>query len=66
MAKHRRPHKSWHLRVTWALSIVMLFLIFGFFVQSFQEMRKIAPVQVAVERLAEDPSSASEAPESPD
>ena len=29
----------------------MLLLVFGFFYQSFQEMRKIAPVQVAVERI---------------
>jgi hypothetical protein len=29
----------------------MLLLVFGFFYQSYQEMRKIAPVQVAVERI---------------
>ena len=52
MAKKRKD-KPWHLKVTWTLSIVMLLLIFGFFYQSFQEVRKIAPVQVAVERLSE-------------
>ena len=29
----------------------MLLLIFGFFYQSFQEVRKMIPVQVAVERM---------------
>ena len=43
----------WHLKVTWTLSIVMLFLIFGFFYQSFGEMLKIEPVKVAVERISE-------------
>ena len=52
MAKKRKD-KSWHLKVTWALSIVMLFLIFGFFYQSFEQMLKIAPVQVAIERINE-------------
>ena len=47
MAK-KRKYKPWHLKVTWTLSIVMLLLIFGFFYQSFQEVRKVAPVQVAV------------------
>jgi hypothetical protein len=52
MAK-KKTHKPWHLNVTWTLSIVMLLLITGFFVQSFQEMLKIEPVQVAIERLTE-------------
>ena len=52
MAK-RKKDKPWHLKVTWTLSIVMLFLIFGFFFQSFQEMLKIEPVQVAIERIGE-------------
>ena len=48
----KKTDKPWHLNITWALSIVMLFLIAGFFYQSFQEMLKIEPVQVAVERLS--------------
>jgi hypothetical protein len=51
MAKKRRD-KPWHLKVTWTLSIIMLLLVFGFFYQSYQEVRKIAPVQVAVERIS--------------
>jgi hypothetical protein len=50
MAK-RKKDKPWHLNVTWTLSIVMLLLIAGFFFQSFQEMLKIEPVQVAIERI---------------
>jgi hypothetical protein len=49
----KKKDKPWHLKVTWTLSIVMLLLIAGFFYQSFQEMLKIAPVQVAVERISE-------------
>jgi hypothetical protein len=49
----RRKDKLWHLKVTLALSIVMLLLIAGFFYQSFQEMLKVAPVKVAVERISE-------------
>ena len=49
----KRKDKPWHLKVTWTLSIVMLFLIFGFLYQSFGEMLKIAPVQVAIERINE-------------
>lgn len=47
----RQKDKTWQLKFTWTLSIVMLALVFGFFYQSFQEMRKIAPVKVAVERI---------------
>jgi hypothetical protein len=49
----KKKDKPWHLKVTWALSILMLLLVFGFFYQSFEEMLKIAPVQVAVERIME-------------
>jgi hypothetical protein len=49
----KKKDSPWHLKVTWTLSIVMLMLIAGFFYQSFQEMLKIAPVQVAVERMSE-------------
>ena len=49
----KKKDKPWHLKFTWALSILMLLLVFGFFYQSFEEMLKIAPVQVAVERITE-------------
>jgi hypothetical protein len=47
------------LKFTWTLSIVTLLLVFGFFYQSFQEMLKIAPVQVAVERISGSAEQAS-------
>lgn len=50
----KRTQEPWHLKLTWTLSLVMLFLIFGFFYQSFQAMREIAPVRVAVERISVD------------
>jgi len=53
MAKTTK-HKPWHLKFTWTLSLAMLFLIFGFFYQSFAAMREITPVQVAIERISED------------
>ena len=31
----------------------MFFLVIAYFIQSFQEMRKIQPVQIAIERLTE-------------
>jgi hypothetical protein len=52
MAKNKNGG-SFELKVTWTLSLVMLLLICGFFYQSFQEMLKIAPVQVAIERIGE-------------
>lgn len=49
----KRKDKPWHLKVTWTLSVVMLMLIFGYFYQSYLEMRQIAPVKVAVERIGQ-------------
>ena len=54
----KRKDKPWHLKVSWTLSIVMLLLITGFFYQSYLEMRKIAPVKVAVERVGQSVESA--------
>jgi len=59
-----KKDKPWHLKFTWTLSILMLLLVFGFFYQSFEEMRKIAPVQVAVERTSG--SAMQEEPEATD
>ena len=60
MTTAKQKDKPWQLKFTWVLSIVMLALVAGFFYQSFQEMRKIAPVQVAVERIKD--KAASEQP----
>jgi hypothetical protein len=53
----KQKDKPWQLKFTWMLSIVMLVLVAGFFYQSFQEMRKITPVQVAVERIKDKAAS---------
>ena len=58
--KIKRKDKPWHLKVTWTLSIVMLLLIFGFFYQSFEEVKNMAPVQVAVERIGNSVQEGSE------
>jgi hypothetical protein len=51
MAYKQQP--GWQFKFTFGLSIVMFFLVIAYFVQSFHEMRRIQPVQVAIERLAE-------------
>lgn len=47
----KKKDNAAQLKFTWALSIVMLALIFGFFYESFTEIRKFSPVKVAVERI---------------
>jgi len=49
MAKRKQP--AWQFKLSMALSVLMLFLIFGYFYQSFLEIRKVKPVSVAIERM---------------
>ena len=49
----RDNDKPWQFKFTFALSIVMLLLVFGYFTQSFLEIRKVKPVRVAIERIRE-------------
>jgi hypothetical protein len=49
MAKKQQP--AWQFKLSFALSIFMLFLIFGYFYQSFLEVRKVKPVVVAIEKI---------------
>ena len=49
MARKKQP--PWQFKLSMALSIVMLFLVFGYFAQSFQEIRKVKPVAVAIEKI---------------
>lgn len=49
MAKKQQP--AWQFKLTMALSVLMLFLIFGYFYQSFLEVRKVKPVVVAIEKI---------------
>lgn len=48
----KRNEKPWQFKVSFALAILMLFLVFGYFTQSFLEIRKVKPVSVAIERIS--------------
>lgn len=61
MAKQKQP--AWQFKFSLALSILMLFLIFGYFTQSFLEIRKVKPVSVAIERLSESAADSDVNPE---
>ena len=52
MVKKKKQQKPWQYQFSLALSLVMLLLIGGYFVQSFVEIRKVKPVSVAIERLS--------------
>ena len=43
--------QPWQYAFTSILSAVTLLLIFGYFIQSFIEIRKVKPVTVAMERI---------------
>jgi uncharacterized membrane-anchored protein len=49
--KKKKQQKPWQYKFSLALSLVMLLLVCGYFVQSFLEIRKVKPVSVAIERL---------------
>jgi hypothetical protein len=53
MAKKKKQQKPWQYKFSFGLSLVMLLLVVGYFVQSFMEIRKVKPVSVAVERITE-------------
>lgn len=48
----KRKENPWQFKFSFALAILMLFLVFGYFAQSFLEIRKVKPVSVAVERIS--------------
>jgi hypothetical protein len=47
----RKKQASWQFKFTMALSILMFFLIFAYFTESFLEIRKVKPVSVAIEKI---------------
>ena len=47
----KRKDNTWQFKVSFALAILMLFLVFGYFTQAFLEIRKVKPVSVAIERI---------------
>jgi outer membrane biosynthesis protein TonB len=49
----KRKENPWQFKFSLALAILMLFLVFGYFTQSFLEIRKVKPVSVAIERISE-------------
>ena len=61
MAKQKQP--AWQFKLSLALSVLMLFLIFGYFTQSFLEIRKVKPVSVAIERISESAADSDINPE---
>lgn len=57
----KKQEKPWQYKFSFALSLVMLALVLGYFVQSFLEIRKVQPVRVAIERISDLRSGAPEA-----
>lgn len=47
----RKKQASWQFKFTMGLSILMFFLIFAYFTESFLEIRKVKPVSVAIDRI---------------
>ena len=45
----RTKENPWQFKFSFALAIVMLLLVFGYFTQSFLEIRKVKPVVVIEE-----------------
>ena len=61
----RKKQPAWQFKLTMALSMLMLFLVFGYFYQSFVEIRKVKPVSVAIERLTESSTELNANPDKP-
>ena len=47
----KRKENPWQFKFSFALAMLMLLLVFGYFTQSFLEIRKVKPVRVAIERI---------------
>jgi hypothetical protein len=47
----RKNDKPWQFKVSFALTVLMLFFVCAYFVQSFTEIRKEKPGSVAIERI---------------
>jgi hypothetical protein len=53
VVKKKKQQKPWQYKFSFALSLIMLLLVCGYFVQSFLEIRKVKPVSIAIERLTQ-------------
>ena len=47
----KKNDKPWQFKVTFFLAMLMLFLVLGYFIESFVEIRKVKPGSVAIERI---------------
>lgn len=53
----KKQQKPWQYKVSFGLVFVLLLLVFGFFAQSFEAVREMKPIRIAVERLREAPAA---------
>lgn len=51
--KKKKQQKEWQYKFSYALTLVMLLLVGGYFFQSFLEIREVKPVRVAIERVTD-------------
>jgi hypothetical protein len=52
----KRDEKPWQFNVSFGLVMLVMVLILGYFYGSAVKIREMRPVEVAVERLKEQPS----------
>jgi len=53
----KKQQKPWQYQFSFGLIFVLLFLIFGYFAQSFRAVLEFQPVRVALERLQDAPAA---------
>jgi hypothetical protein len=61
----KKQDKPWQYTFSTALAAATLLLVFGYFAQSFIEIRKVKPVSVAIERIKGDSGDTPENTETP-
>jgi hypothetical protein len=62
MGRKKKQQKPWQFKFSFALVVVMLALITGYFLQSLLDIREAKPVRVAIEKVTG--SGESDAPSS--
>ena len=55
----KKQENTWQYKFSFTLSLIMLLLVFGYFSQSFIEIRKVKPVSVAIERISNSQNQSS-------
>ena len=58
----KKKDKPWQYTFSTALAAATLLLVFGYFAQSFIEIRKVKPVSVAIERLKDIDAGSAKTP----